>query len=987
MSLDTITNDLRKAILQDLIKNPKLFRGGKDDVQKWIEDIDHLMEVAHVPDTNRLDLILYSLRGDALQWYKSYKSTFTSWDIFVQEIKKAFTSSFREELVFKTLESYVQAENQSVRNFYHAVLKLCKEADANMSDSTKLKNLLNKLKPSIQFEVRKKRSTTIAHLSDYAKEVEELLQLSGTNVSTSSVSVSKSIEVSSLNTPSANISSGYSRVFRPNQFRGYPRNQQYPFSSTQFTPSNTYNSYRRYANPTFPSNQRFQPNRFQPSSIPMNTSHNIPSHAPTRQNVNSRHTNSNFRPRTANAIQPLLASADIAQSDDMSSSTINTGATTTFINSNILHHLTHPEHFHRQPYSFVLADGVAPFSVLGSVNVTVLFSHLVTTIQAHVAPSLCTDMILGMDYINKYNLHVDIQQQLVSIEHKNTIAILPFDKHRNHIKIPVTTTKTVYITPNSSQVRVVSIPISSIRSIFILHPFFRNQQALAIDTTKLEFKNYSSTVMLLNISPFSQTLRKGTCLGYLLSSFLPIRSQVSVFLPHGSIGAASCSGVSPTHDPMVATAVTEHASSSSCDDAFLHTSCPRNASSISDCSSTPDVNSTVLELINSLLNHTKDSHQKHALYSSLVPFHKVFDTTKHNIARTPISHLINTVPHYPFACRPYPQANKEETMYTLIQEFLHAGLISESNSPYAAPALMVKKKDGSLRFVVDYKRLNAVTIKDSSPLPNMEDTLQKLGRGYSYFSKLDLKSGFYQIPITDQDKKKTAFITPFGLYQFNVLPMGLRNSPPTFQRVMTHTLKSCRTFSLVYIDDIIVYSKSFSDHLNHVKSVLSALQASNLILNPPKCALAVQEIDYLGHTINISGIKPTQDKIAAILQIPEPRTLSQANSFIGALGWYRKFLPDFARVAAPIHSVTNLTRNHRYKFKWLQEQSDAFKQLKHMLNTAPLFLHYPIDGLPLVLTTDASNIAIGGVLQQEVEGTLRNLYYHSQIITPAERKY
>ncbi|CAF4546275.1 unnamed protein product, partial [Rotaria magnacalcarata] len=681
MSLDTITNDLRKAILQDLIKNPKLFRGGKDDVQKWIEDIDHLMEVAHVPDTNRLDLILYSLRGDALQWYKSYKSTFTSWDIFVQEIKKAFTSSFREELVFKTLESYVQAENQSVRNFYHAVLKLCKEADANMSDSTKLKNLLNKLKPSIQFEVRKKRSTTIAHLSDYAKEVEELLQLSGTNVSTSSVSVSKSIEVSSLNTPSANISSGYSRVFRPNQFRGYPRNQQYPFSSTQFTPSNTYNSYRRYANPTFPSNQRFQPNRFQPSSIPMNTSHNIPSHAPTRQNVNSRHTNSNFRPRTANAIQPLLASADIAQSDDMSSSTINTGATTTFINSNILHHLTHPEHFHRQPYSFVLADGVAPFSVLGSVNVTVLFSHLVTTIQAHVAPSLCTDMILGMDYINKYNLHVDIQQQLVSIEHKNTIAILPFDKHRNHIKIPVTTTKTVYITPNSSQVRVVSIPISSIRSIFILHPFFRNQQALAIDTTKLEFKNYSSTVMLLNISPFSQTLRKGTCLGYLLSSFLPIRSQVSVFLPHGSIGAASCSGVSPTHDPMVATAVTEHASSSSCDDAFLHTSCPRNASSISDCSSTPDVNSTVLELINSLLNHTKDSHQKHALYSSLVPFHKVFDTTKHNIARTPISHLINTVPHYPFACRPYPQANKEETMYTLIQEFLHAGLISESNSP------------------------------------------------------------------------------------------------------------------------------------------------------------------------------------------------------------------------------------------------------------------------------------------------------------------
>ncbi|CAF4829920.1 unnamed protein product [Rotaria socialis] len=238
---------------------------------------------------------------------------------------------------------------------------------------------------------------------------------------------------------------------------------------------------------------------------------------------------------------------------------------------------------------------------------------------------------------------------------------------------------------------------------------------------------------------------------------------------------------------MVANTVTEHASSFSCNDTSLHISCPRNDSSISDSLSTPDVNSTVLEHINSLLNHIKDSQQKHALYSLLVPFHKVFDTTKHNIARTPISHLINTVSHYPFACRPYPQANKEETMYTLIQEFLHAGLISESNSPYAAPALMVKKKDGSLRLVVDYKKLNAVTIKDSSPLPNMEDTRQKIGRGRSYFSKLDLKSGFYQIPITDQDKKKTAFITPFGLYQFNVLLMGLRNSPPTFQRVMIHT--------------------------------------------------------------------------------------------------------------------------------------------------------------------------------------------------------
>ena len=147
---------------------------------------------------------------------------------------------------------------------------------------------------------------------------------------------------------------------------------------------------------------------------------------------------------------------------------------------------------------------------------------------------------------------------------------------------------------------------------------------------------------------------------------------------------------------------------------------------------------------------------------------------QHNIAKTTIHHVINTIPHAPPACRPYPQPDKESDLYKLIQEFLQAGLIQESHSPYAAPAFLIKKKDGSFRFVVDYKKLNLITIKDSSPLPNMEETLRNLGQGYHYFSKLDLKSGFYQIPIRDSDKEKTAFITEFGLYQFNVLPMGIK---------------------------------------------------------------------------------------------------------------------------------------------------------------------------------------------------------------------
>lgn len=182
--LDQTTSELRKAIVADLIKNPKVFKGGKDDVKKWIEDIEHLFNVAHIPDANRLDLVAYLLRSDALQWYKNNQNTFTSWKNFIHELQRAFISSFHEELAFKKLEAYTQGEHQSVRNFFNEVLKLCKEADSTMSETTKLKNLLNKSKPTIQFEVRKKKPTTIAEFLEYARDIEELFALSNITIDT-----------------------------------------------------------------------------------------------------------------------------------------------------------------------------------------------------------------------------------------------------------------------------------------------------------------------------------------------------------------------------------------------------------------------------------------------------------------------------------------------------------------------------------------------------------------------------------------------------------------------------------------------------------------------------------------------------------------------------------------------------------------------------------------------------------------------------------
>ncbi|CAF3231890.1 unnamed protein product [Rotaria sp. Silwood2] len=235
---DQTLSDLRKAIVGDLIKNPKTFKGNKDDVNKWIEDIEHLFNIAHIPDSIRLDLISYSLRGDALEWFKTNRSAFVSWKTFVGEIKRAFTSSFQGELAFKKLESYTQGENQSIRSFFNEVLKLCKEADPTMSETTKLKTLLNKTKPNIQFEVRKKKPTSTTVFLEYAKEAEELLQLSNidTSNSTSDDHNTKPVQQVSppVTVPSFPLHHSFENAVNNNvnRYTRYPNND-YRFSNTR----------------------------------------------------------------------------------------------------------------------------------------------------------------------------------------------------------------------------------------------------------------------------------------------------------------------------------------------------------------------------------------------------------------------------------------------------------------------------------------------------------------------------------------------------------------------------------------------------------------------------------------------------------------------------------------------------------------------------------------------------------------------------------
>ncbi|CAF4872353.1 unnamed protein product, partial [Rotaria magnacalcarata] len=398
----------------------------------------------------------------------------------------------------------------------------------------------------------------------------------------------------------------------------------------------------------------------------------------------------------------------------------------------------------------------------------------------------------------------------------------------------------------------------------------------------------------------------------------------------------------------------------------------------------------VKNTIDEMASHL-NQQQKQLLLPILYQHNSLFDTSEPKIAKTHIYHTIPTnVNSNPVNSKPYRvSSEKQKIIDNQIDSMYTSGLIRPSQSAWSSPVVLVKKKDGTYRFCVDYRRLNQITMKDSYPLPHMEETINQLG-GSSYFSKMDLKSGYFQLPIDEKDKPKTAFITSRGLWEFNVLPQGLKNAPPSFQRVLNNLLATGRwQFCLIYLDDIIIFSKSFPDHCTHLNNVLSVLNQANFQLNPPKCAFAQSEIDYLGHTINAKGFKPLNTNINAIVQVPNPRTAKQVHSFLQMANFYRKFIYNFTELTRPLRPF----QKKNMKFYWGEREQIAWHALKTALTTPPVFLHFPLydnttkKKFPFVLSTDASQFGIAGALKQHTPDGLKPIVYISRTLNSSERNY
>lgn len=349
-----------------------------------------------------------------------------------------------------------------------------------------------------------------------------------------------------------------------------------------------------------------------------------------------------------------------------------------------------------------------------------------------------------------------------------------------------------------------------------------------------------------------------------------------------------------------------------------------------------------------------------------------------------VEHEINVVPgSTPPAQPPYktplqflPEVDRQ------IKALKDKGLIRDSNSPYAAPILCVKKPDGSLRLCCDYRALNKITVKDKFPLPNIEELLQRL-RGAKYFSKLDLTQGYHQVRIKPGDEHKTAFTTRFGQFEWLVVPFGLAGAPSTFQRLMNSVLRPHLAESVMaYLDDILIYSRTQEEHLTHVETVLKLLQEHQLLAKRSKCEFGKTEMDFLGHHISGKGVSVLVSKVQAISDWPQPAGVEQLRQFLGLAGFYQRFVRNFAAIAAPL---TELLRKD-VVFSWGTQEQEAFTKLKHALTTTPV-IRQPDPTLPFVIHSDASDLAIGAVLSQDAGDGLHPVAFTSRKLHTSEKNY
>ncbi|CAF1196229.1 unnamed protein product [Rotaria sordida] len=648
---------------------------------------------------------------------------------------------------------------------------------------------------------------------------------------------------------------------------------------------------------------------------------------------------------------------------------IDTGLAITIIHESLLNKTPHKTLTPKTKNH--LSANCSILNIIGDIPLEINIDGIKTKVIADVTTNLVTDLILGSDWIQQNNVYILTPEKRIMTKSRGEEVSTPF------VKPPLldyTATLINYTTlpPFSEKIVEAKVQLDNMTDVlFGPNPRLKNK-ALFTANALLNIENRRIRISIINATNRQQTLSEGIKLGIVTQ----VSSTIGVTIPSNYLTeripeGKACKKLIPegkganksnklNFNNMLTT--TLHGKQHQCRECYRNFNTGNELFKHLRDKCYPE---EIRQQTNKLTEHISDDKQREQILKILWKYGKLFDIRRPSKTDIVLKNAVNTGTHRPIHTPPYRKSNKDQEILRIeTEKLLKNGIIEHSTSPWSSPVVLVKKKDGTTRFCVDYRRLNQITTKDAFSLPRIDDIYDQLTKA-TYFTKFDFKV---------------------------VLPQGLTNGPPTFQRIVNQILSPNRwKHVLAYIDDIIVYSQNFNEHLKHIEEVCSLLQEANFKLNVEKCEVARTEILFLGHVIKTGTIKPDPNNIRGLADTREPTSAEEAFRFVKAAEYYRKFIPKFSIIAAPLHKYSpailqQQKNSKKLKFELSAEARTAFHQLKEILTTN-LMLDLPDNTLPFKLQTDASVDGIGAVLLQITPNGDRPLAYMSKKLTKTQTNW